>query len=291
MNFNQKISVLFLHFFIIVLRFLGLQRTRFVARLIGNLFYFFIPIRKKVVLENLATAFPEKTISELRKIARHTYQSITITFSELLLFNSLSSEQMKAQLSGEKFEELKSLVAQNKGVVFWTGHIGSWEVGGTALALHLEKPFYNLAKKQSNSAMNDLLMKARETHGNKMIWLGTSVRHLIEVLRSGGIVGIVGDQRGPVDSPRVQFFGKPTPFYIGTATIINKTDCNAILAASVREKNGKYRAIVETLNKENLPEEQSERILEINQRYACFLERVIKEYPDQYFWMHKIWKY
>ncbi|MEW6651891.1 MAG: lysophospholipid acyltransferase family protein [Bacteroidota bacterium] len=288
---NQKVGVLFLRLLQILLIFIGLRGTRLAARCIGNICYYLVPIRKKVVLENLAAAFPEKPTAELKKIARRTYQNITITFSELLLFTSISKNEMKLLARTENVDEMKSLVNENKGVVFWSGHIGSWEVGGSVLGMLFERPIYGLAKKQSNPVLNEVIKEAREAHGNKLIWLGVSVRHLIEVLRSGGIVGVVGDQRGPADSPRVLFFGRPTPFFIGTASIIHKTKCNAILAAAVREADGNYKGIVEKLSMENLPEEPEEQILEINQRYAKFLEKVIKQYPDQYFWMHKIWKY
>lgn len=291
MKLNQKIGFFFIQLLQSFLRFIGLQRTRFVARSIGSIFYYFIPIRKKVVLENLAIAFPEKSISELKKIAHRTYQNITITFTELLLFTSFSKNEIKLMARADNLDEMKAVIAENKGVVFWTGHIGSWELGGTVLGLLFEKPIFGLAKKQSNTILNDLIKEAREAHGNKVIWLGTSVRHLIEVLKNGGIVGVVGDQRGPSDSPRVKFFGKPTPLYTGTATIIEKTKCNVIFAAAVRENNGNYKGILEKLETGSIAENSDERILEINQRYANFLEKVIKQYPDQYFWMHKIWKY
>lgn len=291
MKLNQKIGALFIQLLQSLLRFIGLQRTRFVARSIGSIFYYLIPIRKKVVLENLTIAFPDKSPEELKRIAHRTYQNITITFTELLLFTSISKNEIKLMAHADNLDEMKSVVNENKGVVFWTGHIGSWEVGGTVLGLLFEKPIFGLAKKQSNTILNDLIKNAREAHGNKVIWLGTSVRHLIEVLKKGGIVGVVGDQRGPSDSPRVKLFGKPTPFYTGTATIVEKTKCNVILAAAVRESDGNYKGILEKLNTDNLPKNTDERILEINQRYANFLEKVIKQFPDQYFWMHKIWKY
>ena len=187
--------------------------------------------------------------------------------------------------------EAEMLLKENKGLVFWTGHFGSWEVGAASAAIHLGKPFNVLAKKQSNAVMNELLVRAREVHGNKMIWLGASVRHLIEVLKNGGIVGVVGDQRGPADSPRVSFFGKPTPFYTGTATIISRTNCNAIFGVVVRQNDGNYKCEFEKLEVETLPIDPKEKVKEINQRYANFLEKNIRQYPDQYFWMHKIWKY
>lgn len=288
---SQKIVFSLFQLFSGVFKLFGLRATRVTARFLGAFCYYFIPIRKKVVFENLATAFPEKSLPELKTIARRTYQSVLTTFFELIYFPNTTRTEMKEMLSSTNISVGINLLKENKGLVFWTGHFGSWEVGAASAAIHLGMPMHLLAKKQSNSMMNELIKRAREVHGNKMIWLGASVRHLIEVLKNGGIVGVVGDQRGPADSPRVSFFGRPTPFYTGTATIVSRTNCNAIFGVVARQKDGNYKCEFEKLEVESLPKDHEERVKEINQRYANFLEKNIRLYPDQYFWMHKIWKY
>lgn len=291
MKISHKIVFVLFQLFSGVFKLFGLRATRLAARFLGTFCYYFIPIRKKVVFENLEIAFPQKSRQELKIIARRTYQNILTTFFELIYFPYTTRNEMKLLLSEANMNEAEMLLKENKGLVFWTGHFGSWEVGAASAAIHLGKPFNVLAKKQSNAVMNELLVRAREVHGNKMIWLGASVRHLIEVLKNGGIVGVVGDQRGPADSPRVYFFGKPTPFYTGTATIISRTNCNAIFGVVVRQNDGNYKCEFEKLEVETLPIDPKEKVKEINQRYANFLEKNIRQYPDQYFWMHKIWKY
>jgi len=288
---SHKIVFVLFQLFSGVFKLFGLRATRLAARFLGTFCYYFIPIRKKVVFENLEIAFPQKSRQELKIITRHTYQNILTTFFELIYFPYTTRNEMKLLLSEANMNKAEMLLKENKGLVFWTGHFGSWEVGAASAAIHLGKPFNVLAKKQSNAVMNELLVRAREVHGNKMIWLGASVRHLIEVLKNGGIVGVVGDQRGPADSPRVSFFGRPTPFYTGTATIISRTNCNAIFGVVVRQNDGNYKCEFEKLEVETLPIDPKEKVKEINQRYANFLEKNIGQYPDQYFWMHKIWKY
>ena len=291
MKISHKIVFVLFQLFSGVFKLFGLRATRLAARFLGTFCYYFIPIRKKVVFENLEIAFPQKSRQELKIIARRTYQNILTTFFELIYFPYTTRNEMKLLLSEANMNKAEMLLKENKGLVFWTGHFGSWEVGAASAAIHLGKPFNVLAKKQSNAVMNELLVRAREVHGNKMIWLGASVRHLIEVLKNGGIVGVVGDQRGPADSPRVSFFGRPTPFYTGTATIISRTNCNAIFGVVVRQNDGNYKCEFEKLEVETLPIDPKEKVKEINQRYANFLEKNIGQYPDQYFWMHKIWKY
>ncbi len=291
MNINQKILYGFFKLLSGLFRILGLFGTRLLAKQLGTFFYYFVPIRKKVVLENLAIAFPEKTLAEKKIIAKGAYKNVLITFFEIFILPNISKTNLKAMLTIPNFKIVEDGLNKNNGLIFLTGHFGGWEIGGSAASLHCNKPFHVLAKRQSNSVANDFIKNSREAHGNKMVWLGASVRHLLEVLRDGGIVAVVGDQRGPADSPRISFFGKPTPFYMGTATIIAKTNCNVIFGVVVRQKDGNYVGIFEALNKEILPQELNNKIIAINQQYAAFLEKMIRQYPDQYFWMHKIWKY
>jgi Kdo2-lipid IVA lauroyltransferase/acyltransferase len=124
-----------------------------------------------------------------------------------------------------------------------------------------------------------------------MIWLGPSIRHLVQVLKTGGVVGVAGDQRGPENNPRINYFGRPTSFYTGTATIIAKTNCNVVVGAALRQKNKNYLVYWERLDLESLTEDIDERVNAINQMYADFLEKIIRQYPEQYFWMHNLWKY
>ncbi len=283
-TFVEKVVKLFI-------KWVGFNFIRRVAKLFGNFIFYFIPIRKSVVLSNLSIAFPEKSKKELLTIARKSYESIMITFTELLLFPYLSSEFVKSQFTLLNMDMIDRKYKEGKGLIFWTGHFGSWEMGAMGGSLVLGYPFYVLAKKQSNQAINDYLTKAREAHGNKMVWLGPSVKQLFLVLKKGGVLGIVGDQRGPQNSIRVNFFGRPTAFYTGTAQIIEKTNCNVVFGAIARTKNYKYVGDTEELDLSLLPKDSNEKIRAINQSYALFLEKYIRIHPEQYFWMHNLWKY
>lgn len=270
---------------------IGLNGTRKFAQLLGLFIFYCIPIRKKVVFENLKTAFPEKSEKEIKRTALKTYRNIFITFFELMYLPNSDPEKIKSMMHLPDLEFMRSKIEEGKGVIFLTGHFGSWEIAGLSGALQLGIPFYVLAKPQRNQYVTDWWKSARESFGNKEIWLGVSVKHIFAALKSGGVIGMVSDQRGPQDSLRVNFFGKPTAFYNGTAAIAIKTKCNVVLGAIIRKDDFNYEAFVEELNMQNLPADPNEQIREVTQRYISFLERHIRNYPEQYFWLHKIWKY
>jgi Kdo2-lipid IVA lauroyltransferase/acyltransferase len=288
---KEKIEFLLFRIISKLFELIGLKSSRRFGAFLGFVFYHLIPIRKSVVIKNLSIAFPEKAAEEINLIARKNYQSIFITFFEFMCFPFMERDKLKSILTFQNTPEVLSAINEKKGLIFWSGHLGNWEVAAVSGSLNLGVPIHVMAKKQSNDSINDWLTKAREIQGNKMIWLGVSIRHLVQALRNGEVVAVVGDQRGPEHNPRIIFFGRPTSFYAGTATIIARTNCNVVLAAALRQKDENYLVHHEKLNLENLPEGFDERVNAMNQLYANFLEKIIRQYPEQYFWMHNLWKY
>jgi KDO2-lipid IV(A) lauroyltransferase len=59
----------------------------------------------------------------------------------------------------------------------------------------------------------------------------------------------------------------------------------------VRRKDYKYKMDLVEISQQNLPDSEEEKILEISQRYTSYLEKVIRENPEQWLWMHNRWKH
>lgn len=289
--FKEKVEFFFFNFFSFWIKLFGLKFARKIGKLLGTVLFYVLPIRKSTVLKNLAFAFPQKTKSELKSLAKKNYQSILITFFEFMYVPVSSKNEIMKLGDFENLPLINEISESNKGTILFSAHFGNWELGAIALGILIKKKLYVLAKKQSNTFVNNWLTKAREVHGNKMIWLGPSIRNIIEVLKNAGVVGIVADQRGPIDSPRINFFGRPTAFPIGSVTIAAKTNANIIFLVLARKDDLSYEIIYEKVDNEKLSNETDKRALEINQLYANFIEKVVKQNPEQYFWMHNLWKY
>lgn len=270
---------------------LGLIKTRRLALLVGSFFYYFIPIRKKTTIENLSKAFPHKTESEIKQIARNNYQNITITFFELMSLPFISTKEMLNEVEFDNSDLIKKMESDKKGIIFFTGHFGSWEFLMAGIALKINKKFNVLVRPQRNNYITEWLKETRAKFGAGVIDSGVSVKKLFQALSSGEGVGIAGDQRGHYDNPRFNFFNQPTALYTGTASIALRTNSNVILIVPVRQKDFRYKCFSEQLSFDNLPDGEEEKIKELTQRYISFIEKYVSMYPEQYFWMHKIWKY
>ncbi len=291
MRTKYKIEYLFFRSFVSVFSIIGLRRTRASAKYLAYLLYYLIPVRKKVIRNNLKTALPDRTDQEINKLTLLTYQNILITFFELMYLPSITQEEVESSIAVENLEAVRKFINTQNAVIFLTGHFGGWELCMSSLSLKLGRECGLLAQPQSNPMVSDFVMKAREKFGNKIVLSGISVRKIYETIKSGKMIGVAGDQRGHFEGHRFSFFGKPTALYTGTASIALKMNCPVIMAAFERQKDFSYKMHLEGLNFDNLPADHEDKLRELTQRYILFLEKHIRKNPEQYFWMHKIWKY
>ena len=279
-------------FFTKVVHIIGVKRIPILAKILAKIFFYFIPIRKNTVISNLTKAFPEKSKREIKKIAYNNFVSMGITFMEIMAFQQMDEEQVISLSDIDNIELAQSKVNTGKGSILLTAHLGNWELGALTMGLVLEKRINVLVKKQRNKLVADWMSEIRERFNNKEIPLGASVRELYKTLISGGVVGIVGDQRGKKeDGIVVQFFNQPTVTFQGFAALAIKNRVPIVVVLNIRKSSGKYVFDIEEINYENLPESLPDQIVELNQRYMTILENKIREAPEQWLWMHNIWKY
>jgi KDO2-lipid IV(A) lauroyltransferase len=281
-------------FFILLVRFFqffGLNKARLFAKPLAVLFFYIIPIRKSTVFENLGTAFPDISENDIKKIAFKCYYSFTIALIEIICLPLIKREKLKYLMDCPQIQLLQDAYSKDKGMIILTAHFGNWEIGAASIAAHLGLPLHVVAKDQRNPYITNWLNKMRKKCGNTVTPLGVSIKNVYMELKNKNVLGIVGDQRGPKEGMRVNFFNKSTAVYPGTAILAVKTGSPVAIGIIVRQPDFKYRVFFEIIYPDNLSGSEEEKARTINQKYFSILESYIKKYPDQWFWMHKIWKY
>ncbi len=274
-----------------LVNFFGIKKARFFARFLAFVFYDILKLRKAVVIKNLQIAFPEKSIVEIKEIAKKNYFHISLTFIEMMCIPYLKSKEILDLVTSETDHKIKQLSDLGKGLILLTAHMGNWEIIPAAFAQKLGIEIALLSKPQRNNFITDWIANMREVHGNKVVMLGQSVRDILKVLMNGGIVGVVGDQRGPKESQRVKFFGRETAVYTGTASIALRLHSPILLAMIIRKPDFTYKVDFIELNYDHIEGKDEDRVIKINQKYMNILEEYVRNNPEQWFWMHNIWKY
>jgi Kdo2-lipid IVA lauroyltransferase/acyltransferase len=279
-------------FFTKVVQLIGIKKIPKFSKFLSIIFFYLIPMRKSVVISNLKKAFPNKTKKEIKTIAFNNYLSFGISFLEIMALQNMTADEILALLEVNNLEFAKEKIKAGKGVILLTAHMANWELGALTMGLALNTQINILVKKQRNRLVANWMSEVREKFTNKEVVLGVSVRELYKTLLSGGVIGIVGDQRGKKENGVVvNFFNQPTVTFQGFASLGIKNKVPILVGLASRLPSGKYSLNLEEINYENLPEKLSDQITELNQRYMTILENKIRKNPEQWLWMHKIWKY
>jgi KDO2-lipid IV(A) lauroyltransferase len=119
----------------------GCRRT---GSWLGLAFYYGVPGRQRVAIDNLQIAFPNLSENDARRYARRAAQNLGMTFCESLHLGAVTRDDVRDYVSLEGFEHLQSAHANGRGVVVLTGHFGNWELLGARLAQ--EFPFSAMAR-------------------------------------------------------------------------------------------------------------------------------------------------
>ena len=270
---------------------LGLKLSRIFAKGLAYFFYFIIPIRKDVTIKNLKMAFPDYSEKEIRKIAIGTYKNFAITLIETLYIPHISKTDMVNSLKCSNIDLINRKIKENKATVLLSAHFGNWEYLSASLALQLNYPLHMLIKVQRNPYVTEFMDRARTKWSNIVIPLGTAVRQIFKALYENKIIIMAADQRGNVDGIRIKFLGIMSAVYSGPAVFALKTKADIIIAISVRQPDYSYKVELTELSLSDLPDNNDAKVEEICRRYLNFLEKLIRQYPEQWLWMHKRWKH
>jgi KDO2-lipid IV(A) lauroyltransferase len=281
------VFILFSGFF----RLLGLNLSRKFSTVIAYFFFYFIPIRKQVVIRNLQNAFPEKKISDIKKLAFNTYKSFALSLVEIMYLPYIEKQNLIDAVECVNPELIVEKYNEGKGIILLSSHFGNWEFIAISVAMQIGIPFSVIVKPLRNSYVFEWMNKARTKFGNEIVPLGISIRKTYQTLKEKKIVAMVADQRGPREGVRVNFFGRQVPVYTGPAALALKTGSPIICGIPVRQQNYKYHTILIEIPLNDLPENDEEKLVEISKRYTSYIEKIIRQNPEQWLWMHNMWKY
>jgi KDO2-lipid IV(A) lauroyltransferase len=257
---------------------------------VGRLCYPLFPSRRRVALRNLRNAYPDMPADEIERIAKLSFQQMSAAVVELLAVPSFTADDVRRLITIENKELLERAGALNRGVVFLTAHFGNWELAADALSVHMPKPCYVIAKKQSNALVDRDITKWRRKFGSTVIPMN-AIREVLKTLQEGHTVLMAADQAASTESISVEFFGRMVPTYAGPAVFALRTRSPLVLGLAHVQPDGTYRMRLHEISYQDLSEYTDANVLELTRRQVQLTETLIREHPEQWMWTHKRWKH
>lgn len=258
-----------------------------VARAIGPL----IPV-SKVADRNLTAAMPELDRAQRQKIIAEVWENLGSTVAELARIGDLHETESGPGFFVTGWEEhVAPALAKGGPVVFFTGHIGNWEIiPPAAFSRGIDVGF--MYRAASNTLVNDIILKLREANfGRKMIMFpkgSVGARQAYAHLMRGNYLGLLVDQK--LDNGiSVPFFGRAAMTAPAMASFALKFKCPVVPVHVVRVGPARLQVICDA--PVELPDsgDKDRDVLTLTTEMNLILEKWIREKPGAWLWLHRRW--
>jgi len=273
------------------LRRLSFHRASAIGEKIGMLGYRPLGVRRAVVERQVGAAFPGLTEPEVARIARASYASLGRTTIETALLPTYSREQILDLVERtEGWEHVERSLAEGRGLMVVTGHLGNWELGGSYVAAR-GIPLEAVARRMENPLFDAYLNETRRRIGMNVIYDADAVRRVPRAMREHHAVAFLVDQ-GAVGlaSTWVPFFGRYAKTPRGPAVFALRLKTPLLFACSLRQPDGRFVIHFEPVPVESTGTLDAD-VDRIVASYTSTLERWVRRAPEQYFWHHRRWKH
>jgi len=265
--------------------------ARSVGAGIGAIAYRVIGKLRRVGMRNLELAYPQWTTAERERTLRKVYRNLGWLLAEFCLMGSYTREQASEFIEYDGLEHYLAARERGKGVLVLTGHLGAWELSSFYHSL-VGFPMGLVIRRLDNPLVDEFVNRIRCLHGNRVIHKDDFARGLISAMRAGETVGILMDTNmTPPQGSFVPFFGVQACTASGMARVALKTDA-AVVPGFLLWDEARAKYVLRFGPRIELARtgDSDADVLANTAAFAATTERYVREYPEQWLWMHRRWK-
>ena len=248
--------------------------------------------RHKVVMDNLEIAFPEKSIEERNQLASDNWAQMARTLLEYIYLDEVFNLEVEMEesdtieiVNGEAFQKLRD---DGLPAILFTGHIANFELL-PMVAAKFGLQIQSMYRRPNNKYAASQVEESRKDIGQNLIASGAGASfQLMSALERGEHVGLLVDQKFR-RGIKIPFFGKEARTNPLLAKLARRYDCPVHGARSIRLPDGRYR--LEITDELVLPRDKNGDvdIRGTTELVTNVVEDWVREYPDQWLWMHRRW--
>lgn len=264
-----------------------------IGKWLGRIAFYVDARHRHISLTNLKAAFPDLSASERWAIAGKTFENLGKTIVEIPGLARRKREDIQRHVRYTGVDRKEWIRASEEGgALLLTGHIGNWEMMALAFGWQDEADLAFVARPLDNPYFDRWMNGLRCRSGNRMIPKKGALRGITRALREGCFVGLLMDQGATGrDGVFVDFFGHLAGSNVALGFLANRFDVPVHPVHIFRDESG----VGHTVHiGPAVPVAKTGRkkfdILENTQRFQKALEEIIRQCPEQWFWMHRRWK-
>ena len=253
--------------------------------LLGVLMWPLLGKRRRYARINLALGFPGLDDAQRRRLLRENVRATATGALELLRAGYAPASALEGLAEVEGLEHLRAATASGRGVLLFGGHFTHSELAARLLQQVSGQPVHVVVSRNNNRCLEAMFDGAR-----RRAFAGTiakkDVRGLLRTLSQGGVVAYSADQNFTYQNAFVPFFGVPAATLTATPDLARRANAVVLPFWFHRTSAGRYKLRVEP----TWPNWPSADPVADAARYMAELEKVVREHPEQYLWVHRRFK-
>jgi len=272
----------------------------FFAKAFSWLWFDVLRIRRWTVLKNLTIAFPEKSKEERMRLARLSMQHLCFGFFEFGLIPLMNKKWIDERAIFHGLDNYEKALAQGKGLLLLSLHMGNGDVGVAALTLKGIR-FNLISKKFKNSIANEFWFGVREKMGTRFLQphgKNLAFDILKATKRNEGVIFVIDQFMGRPYGIETTFFGKKTGSAYGLSLFALKTGAPVLPIYAYRDEDLKTHIVFEQSLEidpdddeiANNNQDKDLQIQRLTQKYNDRVESIVRAHPEQWMWVHRRWK-
>ena len=262
------------------------------GRVLGMLMYSLDVPHRRIVRRNLKFVYPEWKQDRIKQISKRIFQNIGITIMEICQMTCFSKDDIlrKARIRGE--DNIENALKEQRGAVIISAHLGNWEMGPLFVPFCFNTPFVGVARKLRFKPINRLILRIRTRFGGTVIDKEEALSEMMRTLRRGQMIGIMVDQGTKrSESVDVTFLGHKVRSTPAAALLAIRCKSPVIPVFCIRDADGRLAIIVEKPLELIRTKDLRSDLITNTQIMTDAIEKAVRTYPDQWFWVHKRWKH
>jgi KDO2-lipid IV(A) lauroyltransferase len=253
----------------------------FLAPLAVKVLDLLIPRYRRIARDNLLRA----GYTDPDPIVDGVFRNITRIVQSFAQFPSITRDNVGQWIQYDGLHNFTAAKARGKGVLVATAHLGNWELSAFTHAL-MTAPMHIVVRPLDNPRLDAFVEQRRALTGNPIITKKEAARAIFRALQAGDAVGILIDQNSTrEEGVFIDFFGRPACANSAFVKFAHRTGAAVVPGFALwneREQRYVLRFYPEV--------PMTGDVLDDTQAVHRVLESVIREYPDQWLWIHRRWK-
>lgn len=256
--------------------------------------FFAIPSVRRRVMRNMEIAFADRPPEERLELGRRSVVNTAHLILEWVAARKDPERWAETYVDWEPSsrEMLLAEEASGRGMLLVSAHLGNWEGLIHALTTLLSRPIHFIGAPIKNPFVHNLTFVHREDTGAHFILRGETGPDLMRAMRKGEHMCLGGDQSAGGRGLFIPFFGRPASTHKGPGALAQLSGANGFFVILLRKPGGRLIAHAISLGRieKSAKMDKEDAILNFTMRWVDILEKYVRLYPEQYFWLHNRWK-